>query len=373
MKILHINSYYSVSSFYKNLFDKQIGSGLDISVYVPVSKDADLSSIKLDNYTTVSRNHGKYDRIIFYIKHRKIFKDVMKKYDMNTFDLIHAHSLFSNGYIALELKKAYGIPYIVAVRNTDVNFFFKHMIHLRKTGIEILKEAERVIFLSPAYRDFVLSKYVPDNLKDKIRVKTQIIPNGIDDFWIKNKGNLKIYNYGENLKLLYVGVIDKNKNLTTTVKAIELLKEKGCNVCFTVVGRIIDDRVYKQLTEKPYIQYITPKTKEELIDIYRSSDIFVMPSITETFGIVYGEAMSQGLPIIYSRGQGFHGQFEEGQVGYGVDSFNKEEMADRILRICSSYEVISDNCIKLVDRFNWRDLTREYLKIYSNFSNKKSI
>ena len=42
---------------------------------------------------------------------------------MNEYSLIHAHSLFSNGYIAMRIKQDYGIPYIVAVRNTDVNTF----------------------------------------------------------------------------------------------------------------------------------------------------------------------------------------------------------------------------------------------------------
>ena len=45
-----------------------------------------------------------------------------------------------------------------------------------------------------------------------------------------------------------------------------------------------------------------------------------MPSRYETFGLVYGEAMSQGLPIIYSKGQGVDGYFKEGTVGYGVVS-----------------------------------------------------
>ena len=44
--------------------------------------------------------------------------------------------------------------------------------------------------------------------------------------------------------------------------------------------------------------------------IFIVNDIFVMPSVTELL-LVYAEAMSQGLPVIYTRGQGFDGQFEE--------------------------------------------------------------
>lgn len=148
MKILHINSYYSVSNFYKNLYDKQKEHGLHIDVYVPVSKAIDTSKLELGDYTTISANHNKYDRVFFHIKHRKIYKDIINRYSMNDYSIIHAHSLFSNGYIAYKLYKNYSIPYIVAVRNTDVNVFFKKMIHLRRLGREILRNAKK-LFLFP--------------------------------------------------------------------------------------------------------------------------------------------------------------------------------------------------------------------------------
>ena len=56
-----------------------------------------------------------------------------------------------------------------------------------------------------------------------------------------------------------------------------------------------------------------------------------MLSIMETFGLVYAEAMSQGLPIIYTKGQGFDEQFDEGKVGYHADCFNIEEIVKRII------------------------------------------
>jgi len=109
MKIIHINSYYSNSFFYKNLFDYQIKKGLDIEVFVPVALNFDKKNIEYGKYTTISRNHNKYDRFIFHLKHYKIYKDILRKYNIKNYSLIHAHSLFSNGYIALRLKKKYGI------------------------------------------------------------------------------------------------------------------------------------------------------------------------------------------------------------------------------------------------------------------------
>lgn len=65
MKLLHINSYYSTSIFYKNLHDVQKEHGLDIDAPVPSSHD--ISKLMLGKYTPTSRKHSKYDGCIFYL------------------------------------------------------------------------------------------------------------------------------------------------------------------------------------------------------------------------------------------------------------------------------------------------------------------
>ena len=52
------------------------------------------------------------------------------------------------------------------------------------------------------------------------------------------------------------------------------------------------------------------ENKSELLGIYRSSSIFIMPSTGETFGLVYIEALSQSLPVIYTKGDGVYGFLE---------------------------------------------------------------
>ncbi|QSX05282.1 glycosyltransferase family 4 protein [Sedimentibacter sp. zth1] len=365
MKILHINSYYSGSKFYKNLYDQQEKNGFDISVFLPAASPQE-NIEDFGEYTTISVNHSKYDRFIFHLKHTKILKDIIKKYDIKKYSLIHAHSLFSNGYVAMKLKKKYGIPYIVAVRNTDVNTFFKRMIHLRRMGIEILKNANSIIFLSKSYRDEVIEKYVPNNIKELIINKTSIIPNGIDDFWIDNRINKRINPDKNDLKLLYVGVVNKNKNIITTVKAIEHLRKKDIKARLTVVGRIEDHSIYDQIKKLDYVDYVEPKPRNELLKIYRQNDIFVMPSIHESFGLVYAEAMSQGLPVVYTKGQGFDGQFDDGDIGYRVDCFNVDEISKKILQIINNYNEISNNCGKGTDKFNWKKIVYEYSDKYSS-------
>jgi len=367
MKILHINSYFSGSKFYKNLFDKQVESGLDISVFVPISSSDNIRE-DLGAYTNLSANHAKHDRLIFHLKHYKIYKDIVKSYDIKNYSVVHAHSLFSNGYIAMRLKKQYDVPYVVAVRNTDVNIFFKRMIHLRRVGVQILENADRIIFLSKSYRDEVIQKYIPEAQQERVLDKTTIIPNGIDDFWLKNKGKTITTPKKNDLKLLYVGVINKNKNITTTIETMKILLKEGVKVKLTVVGRVEDKFVYNQIKNLDCVEYIKPKFKEELLEIYRQNDVFVMPSIHESFGLVYAEAMSQGLPIIYTRGQGFDGQFDDGEVGYGVDPNDPANIAHFIMKIIDKYEIISKTALLGSEKFNWDNIERKYYEVYRRVS-----
>ncbi|MER2169816.1 MAG: glycosyltransferase family 4 protein [Psychrobacillus psychrodurans] len=365
MKILHINSYYGGGMLYKNIYDRQVKNDTPIDVYVPTAFSTDLSHLELGDYTTVRKNHHKFDRYLFYVKHQKIYKDLVKNFDIQKYSIVHAHTLFSNGYIALQTKKNFGIPYVVAVRNTDVNQFFKRRVFLRRLGVEILKEAESIIFLSEPYKNIVMETYVPAKDREKIMEKSVVIPNGIDTFWFSNLGKPKILSHPKSINAVFIGAVNNNKNLLTSARALETLQRRGYNVKFTVVGKISNEQVFEELMKFSFVNYLKPLPKERLIEIYRSNDMFIMPSLTETFGLVYPEAMSQGLPLIYSKGQGFDGQFDEGKVGYHVDARDPTMIADRIIDIMKNYEDISKNCLELVDNFNWDRLLTQYDDVYA--------
>ena len=104
--------------------------------------------------------------------------------------------------------------------------------------------------------------------------------------------------------------------------------------------------------------------KEKLIEEYKKADIFVMPSFTESFGLVYAEAMSQGLPVVYSEGQGFDNQFEEGAVGFHVSSNDPKSVADGIEKVINSFDVIREGITINARIFNWEDIAKRYVAIY---------
>ena len=90
----------------------------------------------------------------------------------------------------------------------------------------------------------------------------------------------------------------------------------------------------------------------------------ILPAYTESFGLVYAEAMSQGLPVIYSKGQGFDSQFDEGYIGYSVDARSPEDVADAIIRILDGYAEISGRCAEASKKFMWNKIARVYDSTY---------
>ncbi|WP_300385496.1 glycosyltransferase family 4 protein, partial [Clostridium sp.] len=303
----------------------------------------------------------------FYYKNNKIYKDMKEKININKYDITHAHSLFENGYLAYKAKKEFGIDYIVAIRNTDVNGYFKRAKHLRKIGIEIMKNAKRIIFISPSYKDLVLKTYVPSNEIDFIKNKCEVIANGIDSYWIKNlNNNQKELKDKLEVRLIQACRIDKNKNIYTSIEICKELRKRGIKSYLDVIGEGPEKKnLINKSKDIDYIKFYNRANKEELIKHYDNNDIFIMPSKYETFGLVYPEAMSRGLPIVYTKGQGFDKFFKDGEVGYPIEYNNIKEGVEAIINIINDYKNVSNNSKEYSKIFDWRLMADKYKKIYS--------
>lgn len=371
MKILHINCNYILSNLHQCLVERLKNARIDNDVFV-ATYDKKRSIIKPASYVRIVECFNKWDRIFFDYKQSKILSTIQSEYDISNFDCIHAYTLFTDGNTAMKLSKKYGVPYVVAIRNTDVNDFLKKRFYLRARGIEIMKNAQKVFFLSEAYKTQVFDKYIPKKYQDEISNKTLIIPNGIDDFWIENQPTcVKSIASDSHIKLIYAGRIDKNKNIPTTQRAMDMLKDDGYDVSLKVVGRIDDKKEFEKIIKNKNTEYFDAVPRDELIRFYRESDIFVMPSFTESFGLVYAEAMSQGLPVIYSKRQGFDGQFPEGMVGFSVNSNSVSDVYESIKRVINEYSKIAEKVVEKSHRFNWDEISKLYMSVYSEMETKK--
>lgn len=362
-EILHVNTNFENSTIYLNMLNA-FNSLEDISgkVYYPVefTQKTEIDHPDIDIFNILKKT----DRYFYFYRNKKLFKNMENHYDFKRFKSVLAYSLFSNGYLAYTIMKKYGIPYNVIVQNTDVNLYYKKMLHLRSIANKILKNANSVIFISEPYRQKVLERYV--NKKDRylIENKSYVIPFGIDDYWLQNRNKNYKKDFSHNdIRLLYIGKINKNKNILTTAKSCEALINRGYTVSLTVVGNVEDLTVYKKLKKYSFIKFIPFQSKEDLISIYRKHDIFVMPSKKESFGLVYAEALTQGLPIIYSKQQGFDGHFEDGLVGYAVNPMDHQEITDKILKIRKNFSSIQERCIELSSKFCWNTIAEHYCKV----------
>ena len=362
MKILHINCNYIGTTLHQLMAEELDKKNIKNEVFVP-TYNKNIAVIKPNDNVYVSECYNKWDRFFFDYKQKKIIEAIEAHYDVASADLIHAYTLFTDGNAARVLSEKYHIPYVVAVRNTDVNDFFRLRKNLKNRGIKNLIKADKVFFLSESYKKTVFDKYLSKKNREIVSKKVEVIPNGIDDFWFENFNGDKNKNRDKEINLVYAGVINRNKNITATQEAMKILRQKGIECNLTVVGKVLDKKIYEIVTSDAYTKVLPATDKKNLINIYRCADIFVMPSITESFGLVYAEAMTQGLPVIYTAGQGFDGQFEEGSVGYSVNCHDANDIADKIVKCVKNYSSISKNLVG-VYKFKWDKICDKYIDIY---------
>jgi glycosyltransferase involved in cell wall biosynthesis len=376
LKVLHICSDFAKQSIYNQLVSRLDNKLSGQDIYIPVRTADEVGRCQNKELNNTQYHYAfilnKWDRFNYFGKIKKTTNFIDQIVSIKNVDIIHAHFLFSDGGIAYNLYKKYNIPYIVAVRNTDLNLFFKYFIHLRPFALKILKGATNIVFLSNAYKDAFLEKYVSNSDKSDFLKKIKVIPNGVEDYWLQN--NVLLPKSKDNFSVLYVGDFTTNKNILLTINAVSKLRLKGLDISFNIIGGGgEDEEKIKQLaTENEWI-HLYPRTskREELREIYRKSHVFCMPSRYETFGLVYIEALSQGLPIIYTIGQGVSGYFEDGAVGYGVKPNNEADIAEKIELIMNNFDSMSLNSPKFAQEFSWDNISKEYIDIYINLYGTK--
>lgn len=370
MEVLHINSNYLTSRLHENLVGKLDSKGINNTIFMPIKNEKKAEFLYESKHAVHAPvTFRDMDKYIFTYKQRKIRKKLIDTVNVSEFDMVHSHTLFTDGYVAYQLYKKYNIPYLVTVRgHTDIKQFFKLRFNLRGIGRKILSSAARIVFLSESNRKELLNDYINnDDLRADILDKSVVLPNGIDDFWFENEGQPKQLPKNRPLRVIYVGKTMRLKNLLGTVRALNCLKKAhGIDSIYTSIGQELDKSYAKEVRSEVEMTYheLAARPREELITHYRENDLFIMPSFSETFGLVYPEAMSQGLPVIYTKEQGFDGQFEDGLVGYPVDPRSSEDIVDKIIMILNNYEDISKETLKSYKKFNWEDISYEYLDLY---------
>ncbi len=370
-KVLHVCS--NRNPIYVNLWDELIENRIDLSVFHFSNKRVGMpepGSIYDKEYIDTSLPFSNIDRWFFFNKEKKVMKALKNRLYGKSFNMIHAHTLFSEGYLAYKLHKESGIPYIVAVRNTDINVFFKYRKYLHGLGCEILKNADRIIFLTSVYEQKLFDKYIPKKFRDELKSKIVIIPNGIDSLFLNNMAQPRSRVSENKLNVITVGMVNKNKNQTYICDQLEKYQNDNPDIIVSYknfgIIRFERDKKYAALLNKyPFAERCEPKSHMELIEEYRKADIFALLSKTESFGIVYAEAISQGLPILYTKGEGFDTQFDDGVVGHAVDLSKNGDFVQKLESILKDYEGFSKRALEGASKFDWKKIGRRYSELYA--------
>lgn len=308
---------------------------------------------------------NKLDRLLFFPRQWKIEKKLIEAYDLTSFDLLHAQLMLSSGYSALRMKKRYGLPYVVSVRVTDLTGFIR-LPYFRRMAVKIIREANGVLYLSNSHKDAFEKEILTGKERALLEGKTAVIGNCLENFWSEHiaPGRTVAPQKKGKLRVLSVAKIRPIKNLTVAAQAVEALRARGYDATLTVIGNNQDQEEYDRIKAYGCVTIKDFMGHEGLLEAYRESDVFLLPSLNETFGRVYLEAMTQGLPVLYTAGQGFDGLFKEGEVGYSIPHDSPEIIADRIESILDDYCEISENCVENSRRFDEKSIMDQLEAFY---------
>lgn len=372
MNLLYLSEDYSASKVHHELLKRLSNMGVYVNVFSVVrlvDRENDLrnkyDSINYKVYTTsISPIADIPYKFLFSYKKRLKYKKLLELIDIESIDFVHAATLFSEGCVAYEIYKRYKIPYTVAIRGTDINLYLKNMPHLWRLGRRILKNAYKIVFITNNIQNQFSQKYPIRGVWQSIKAKSVIIPNGIEDFWISHQ---RFENRAEKpRKILYIGRFDKNKNVESLIHAVLKLRSFVPDIQLSLVGGgdVCHDSIINLCNHHPdAIRYFGKiYDKDRLLDVFKEHDIFAMVSHSETFGLVYIEALSQNLPILYTKGQGIDGCFNK-RIGEATLSTDIDDISAKLSLLINNYEqyeTIEDE----LERFSWDTIALQYSRIF---------
>ena len=292
-------------------------------------------------------------------------------------DIVHTHGPTPPASIAaLRYAKTKNKPLVVTyhgdaqanwggvVRRISVLFYNTYLVH------SILSHANSVIVPSKDFADN--SKFLKVH-RDKITV----IPNGIniDEFQVsysKEECRRQLGLRGESRIILFIGALSPTKSPDVILRAMPILKKSVPNIKLIFVGDgILKARLQKTSRELSveeevqFIDYVDNSMRKAML--YKSSDLFVLPSNQESFGIVILEAMASGLPVVASAFGGITNLVKDGQTGLLVPPYNSDILAKAIIKLLGNPELIqklSEEGKKQVQNYSWSEIADKTEEIY---------
>ncbi len=375
MKIAHVTHEYKptisgVARVVEELAERQARAGNEVHIFTSDwdKKNRIKEQEEIINGVYVHRSKHIARAGNFSIIYFSFFPMLLKE----KFDIIHAHVFGHLHFVLAALAaKLSGAKH---VHTTHCPWTESYRSIVGRIGILIsynifsklaLKLTDKIIAITPWEFDFI-NKYNKDNNK------IINIPNGMsDEFFKKIKHNdFKKKNNIKGKLVLFFGRLNITKGPDKFVEIAKLVLKERKDITFVIRGP--DEgmkKIVKKLIGGERKILLLPETRDrkEIIDMYQSADIFVMPSYREGLPLTLFEAMASGLPIVASPVNGIPFEMKEPENGFLVNYGDNEKFAERIIELLDDKKLrqkISKNNLKRAGNYRWDLIAKKTTQIY---------
>ncbi len=295
-------------------------------------------------------------------------------------DVVHAHDwlTFEAGILA---KKNYGIPLVAHVHATEYDRSGMNggnpLVHeIEREGLIL---ADKIIAVSQATKELIVKKYaIPAN-------KIDVIYNSLDEDFVKSiyTYDNQDYCYLEAMKKLgytvvsTVGRFTIQKGLGNLMKAAARAISKNPKLLFVFAG---DGEQKDELLEMSAKYNISKNViftgfvrGKQLRDIYEITDIFVMSSISEPFGLTALEAAHHGDVLILTKQSGVAEVIKSSML---YDFWDVEKLADEIISISKSpalRKTLRDGISHEYNKISWANVAEKVVSVYNEMEKHKEF
>ena len=281
-------------------------------------------------------------------------------------DILHAHYASSYGLLGA-LTKFH--PYIISVWGSDI-FEFPYSSFIAKRILKFnLSKADYILATSNALANEV-KKYSPKQCK--------VTPFGVDtDVFVKNKK--RNYFEGQSIVIGAIKTFEKVYGIEYLIRAFAIVADNlpEANLNLLLVGKGSCETEYhlmvKELGLEQKVIFAGYVDHTEISDCYNNLDIFVVPSIRESFGVSALEASACGLPVIASDTGGLPEVVINNVTGIIVPVQDSQAIAQAIKKLVEDKalrEKLGNNGRKMVvENYKWSDCLAGMMNVYAGILN----
>jgi len=308
-----------------------------------------------------SDGHGNYGPDIYQEVHNYADK-VVALAQSEIFDLIHAHDWMT--FPAGVALAAYsGRPLVIQVHSTEFDRSGEHVNqYVYDIERHAMHAAAKIIAVSNYTRNIIVSRYgVPPE-------KVEVVYNGVESSSPDETFERHTWPDQNDKVVLFLGRITMQKGPEYFLHAAKKVLEKMDNVKFVMAGD--GDMLYRMIELAAdlgigdHVLFTRFLRGNDVHKAYQMADLYVMPSVSEPFGIAPLEALQHSVPALISRQSGIAETFRN---ALKVDFWDVKEMANKmiaVLRYPSLREVLRDEGLKETFRFRWEDSAARMNEIY---------